>query len=76
MLESFITLCCVFTILAYVTTRKLGLLDPVPRDPKARVAGYTSSILSLLKVQLIHSRLEQWEPGRIRFVKGTAAGGC
>lgn len=72
MLETTITMCCLFVILAYVMTRKLGLLDAVPRDPQARVASYTSSVLSLLKDQLIHSRLEKWEAGRVTYMKGKA----
>lgn len=74
MLESFITLCCVFAVIAYLTTRRLGLLDPVPRDPKARVAAYTSSILSKLKEQLIQSRLKQCEPARVSYVNGATEG--
>lgn len=73
MLESFITLSCIFAVLAYITTRKLGLLDPVPRDPKARVASYASSVMSLLKNQLIHCKLEKWESGRVSYRKGASS---
>lgn len=74
MVESFITMSCLFVIFAYVTTRRLGLLDPVPRDPKARVASYTSSVMSLLKDQLIGSEVRQWAPERVCFVKGAREG--
>lgn len=74
MFESLVTMCCLFVIFAYITTRRLGLLDPVPRDPKARVASYTSSVMSLLKDQLIGSEVREWTPHRISFTKGAKEG--
>ena len=74
MFETCVTMSCLLILLAYLAMKRLGLPDPVPRDPKARVASYTSAVLSLLKERLIHSRLQACEPQRVEFVKGPASG--
>ena len=74
MFETCVTMCCLLILLAYLSMKRLGLLDPVPRDPKARVASYTSAVLSLLKDRLIQSQLQTCEPERVHYVKGPASG--
>ena len=74
MFETCVTMTCLLILLSYLGMKRLGLLDPVPRDPKARVASYTSAVLSMLKDRLIHSRLEACQPQRVDFVKGPASG--
>jgi hypothetical protein len=58
-----------FALVGYGTARKLGLFDEVPRDPKARVAGYASVALSVVKEQLIGSSLESWSEQRVEYVQ-------
>ena len=62
---------CLFT---FGMAKRLGLLDEVPRDPKARVASYASAVLMVLKDQLIGSQVESWEPDRVEYLKKGATG--
>ena len=62
-----------FALFGYTTARRLGLLDHVPRDPKARVAAYSSGILMVLKDQLIGSQVTHWEDQRVEYIKRGAA---
>ncbi len=58
-----------FALVSYTLSKRLGLLDPVPRDPKARVAAYSSAALSVIKDQLIGSDLQEWESAKVRYLK-------
>ncbi len=63
-----------FALVGYTMSKRLGLLDEVPRDPKARVAAYSSSALGALKEQLIGSELQSWEPSKISYLKNGTPG--
>jgi hypothetical protein len=54
-------------LFSFGMAKKLGLLDPVPRDPVARVAHYSSNVLSVVKDQLIGAELESWEAHRVAY---------
>jgi hypothetical protein len=62
-----------FALVGIGMARHLGLLDEVPRDPKARVAGYSSAVLMVLKDQLIGSQLESWNEHRVEYIRKGAA---
>lgn len=57
-----------FALLGYGMAKRLGLLDDVPRDPKARVASYASGVLLVLKDQLIGSQVLAWDSGRVEYL--------
>jgi hypothetical protein len=63
-----------FCLFGYGMARRLGLLDEVPRDPKARVASYASAVLMVVKDQLIASQIQTWSPDRVEYVKKGANG--
>jgi hypothetical protein len=54
--------------------KRLGLLDPVPRDPTARVAHFSSNVLCVVKDQLIGAELESWETRRVDYFRGGKRG--
>lgn len=57
-----------FALLSYGMAKRLGLLDEVPRDPKARVASYASGVLLVIKDQLIGSQVVSWDSGRVDYL--------
>lgn len=57
-----------FALIGYGMAKRLGLLDEVPRDPKARVASYASGVLLVIKDQLIGSQVLEWEKGRVEYL--------
>ena len=63
-----------FALVGYTMSKRLGLLDDVPRDPKARVAAYSSAALSALKEQLIGSDLQAWEATKVSYLKNGKPG--
>lgn len=63
-----------FALVGYTLSKRLGLLDPVPRDPKARVAAYSSAALCLLKDQLVGSDLDSWDPSKVSYFKNNQPG--
>lgn len=54
--------------------KRLGLLDEVPRDPKARVASYASAVLVVVKDQLVGSRIASWQNDRVEYIHRGARG--
>lgn len=58
-----------FALVGFGMAKRLGLLDEVPRDPKARVAGYAAGALAVIKDQLIGSQIQTWSEQRVEYVK-------
>lgn len=58
-----------FCLFGYGMARRLGLLDEVPRDPKARVASFASEALLLVKEQLIGAQILECAPDRVVYIQ-------
>ena len=58
-----------FALVGYTLAKRLGLLDPVPRDPKARVEAYSWAAVSVIKDQLLGSDLQHCESARVSYLK-------
>lgn len=63
-----------FCLFGYSMAKRLGLLDEVPRDPKARVAAYSSAVLMVVKDQLVGSQLKAWQVDRVEYIHKGAPG--
>ena len=63
-----------FCLVGYGMGHRLGLFDEVPRDPKARVASYSSAVMLVFKDQLFSAHLEAWSPQSIQYVKENKTG--
>lgn len=57
-----------FALFGYTMAKRLGLLDEVPRDPKARVASYSSNVLMVVKDQLFGAQLLSLTSERVDYI--------